>query len=163
VLKKGDKFNSLTVDSLVSDNTNMKKRLYKCICDCGNEVVVNEHSLVHHFKTSCGCAKSIKFRKAAYDDLIDKDFGKLTVVGIEDKRDDNRIYMKCRCNLCGKIISKSVYTLRNNTNPNLMCSDCYRTHTQLRADFKDITNNRYGKLVVDSFAYSSLVIVGTKR
>lgn len=155
MLMKGDKFNSLTVDSLISDSPNMKKRIYKCICDCGNEVITNEHSLIHNFKTSCGCSKSKKYKEAAYNDLVNKEIGKLTVLGLDEEKEGYKIHMKCRCNICGKIISVSASVLRNNTNPNLMCKDCYNEHGELHSQFKDITHNRYGRFVVDSYAYSS--------
>lgn len=52
--KIGEKFGSLTV----IENVNGKKRgMLRCLCDCGNTVVVSKYHLVDGHTKSCGCLK----------------------------------------------------------------------------------------------------------
>jgi hypothetical protein len=50
----GSKFGKLTVIERAGRNS-LKKVLWKCACDCGNETVVVSGSLVTGNTTSCGC------------------------------------------------------------------------------------------------------------
>lgn len=61
----GLKFNMLTVTDQYRDLE--KKRTYcKCICDCGNSVVVEKYSLMKGFTTSCGCYKNKIIKEGAH-------------------------------------------------------------------------------------------------
>lgn len=56
----GKKFGRLTVlyetDPIYrTDKPNWKRRVYRCICDCGNEINVLRDSLVSQNTKSCGC------------------------------------------------------------------------------------------------------------
>lgn len=51
----GQRFGKLTVIEQAGRN-NFKKVLWKCLCDCGNNVVVVAGSLVTGNSTSCGCS-----------------------------------------------------------------------------------------------------------
>lgn len=62
ILEKGQKFNKLKVIGI--DHTeeykspngrNIKKKYYKCICECGNETVVYQGKLISGQTKSCGC------------------------------------------------------------------------------------------------------------
>ena len=50
----GQRFGRLTVVEMVGKD-NCKKTLWKCKCDCGNEVTVRATNLKQGCTTSCGC------------------------------------------------------------------------------------------------------------
>jgi len=60
----GSKFNKLTIVEILEnyyDNTTYKRKLgYKCVCDCGKEVILRHKNLVRpttrYATKSCGCA-----------------------------------------------------------------------------------------------------------
>jgi len=69
--------------------------IWRCHCDCGNEVLVPLHQLRSGYRKSCGCLAHPP-RKA----LIGKRFGKLTVTGYVGK-DRGMHRWKCICD-CGR-------------------------------------------------------------
>lgn len=62
----GQKFGRLTVLHSLEKRSKSGHKLYKCICDCGNEVVVQTNLLTTHHTSSCGCLLSY------YNMYIDK-------------------------------------------------------------------------------------------
>jgi hypothetical protein len=50
LLKQGDRFNRLTIDSW-----DKSKKRYKCICDCGKITYVASYQLKKGYSRSCGC------------------------------------------------------------------------------------------------------------
>lgn len=52
----GQKFNKLTVLEF-SKVGNRRKSFFKCICDCGNIVVVDRQKLLSGHTRSCGCIR----------------------------------------------------------------------------------------------------------
>lgn len=54
----GEKFNRLTVIEKAGKDKH-GKILWKCKCDCGNEVITHGRSLLNGHCKSCGCMKSI--------------------------------------------------------------------------------------------------------
>lgn len=97
----GKTFGRLTVESVshIEDN---RKTFYNCICECGNSVVTVVGNLKHGHSRSCGClirevglARNEAFRKA----MIDRRFGRLTVVSVDTVRKGGTTYL-CRCD-CG--------------------------------------------------------------
>ena len=58
----GQKFNRLTVVELASIGRNYQKK-YKCICECGNEIIVIGNNLTSNNTKSCGCLKEDVVRK----------------------------------------------------------------------------------------------------
>lgn len=59
----GKKFNKLTV-LCMSGRDQYGKILWKCVCDCGNEIVTHGRSLVNGHCKSCGCIKNADRREA---------------------------------------------------------------------------------------------------
>ena len=53
----GKKFNRLTVVKRL-DNDKCGKRLWECICDCGNIKVLSSSLLINGYTKSCGCLHS---------------------------------------------------------------------------------------------------------
>lgn len=50
----GKKFNRLYVKECIGSDER-GKRLWKCKCDCGNEIITNSYALTHNHTMSCGC------------------------------------------------------------------------------------------------------------
>lgn len=85
----GQRFDRLTV--ICYDHSDSGDSLWRCRCDCGNEVVVRRQNLLSGLTKSCGCLKreigvekAKKMRevrkKKQTEDLTGKVFGKLTVI-----------------------------------------------------------------------------------
>lgn len=53
----GKRFDLLVVLSYEGKNVNNAK-MWKCVCDCGNETTIVQTSLTTRHTTSCGCKKS---------------------------------------------------------------------------------------------------------
>ena len=54
----GQKFGKLTAIELLEESNDFNRRLYRCKCDCGNEVVIPSSSLTTGHTNSCGCLVS---------------------------------------------------------------------------------------------------------
>ena len=74
----GKRFGKLVAIEKLPYSNKFKRILYKCKCDCGNEVIVPSQSLVTHHTVSCGCLLSY------YNMLIDK---YLDEIKIQHKRE----------------------------------------------------------------------------
>lgn len=72
----GQKFGKLTVLETLEERSKTGHKLYKCLCDCGNEIILQTNQLTTHHTSSCGCLLSY------YNMYIDK---LLTSKGIEHK------------------------------------------------------------------------------
>jgi ribosomal protein L13 len=130
----GMEFGKLTViESAGSDKH--KKRLWRCKCDCGNEVIVIASHLRSGNTKSCGRCGMI--------DLTGKRFGKLTVVGSAENNKDGKICFKCICD-CGKEITViKQHLLKGNTKS---CG-CLKIENPKKRII-DLTGKRFGKLLV---------------
>lgn len=54
----GQRFGKLVAIELLDESNKFNRRLYRCKCDCGNEVVVPSGSLTTSHTNSCGCLNS---------------------------------------------------------------------------------------------------------
>lgn len=54
----GQRFGKLTVIELLPERNNLKRCMYRCHCDCGNETIVAAISLRTNHTQSCGCLTS---------------------------------------------------------------------------------------------------------
>lgn len=64
----GNKYGKITVVEYAGIDKHGKV-LLKCICDCGNEKIINKSSLIRSLTSSCGCVKQEKLRKKHVHDL----------------------------------------------------------------------------------------------
>lgn len=134
----GKKFNKLLV--LERTENIGKKVAWKCLCDCGNETIVEGYSLKTGKTKSCGCLRG--------NDLIGQKFNRLTVIEKTTQRTkDRNIIWKCLCD-CGKeCFVDSSALISNNTKS---CG-CLNTETRAvlgRSHKKDLTGMVFGKLTV---------------
>lgn len=73
--------------------------------------------------------------------MINKKFGKLTVIKDSGKRNKGSIVYECKCD-CGNTTEVISYKLRNGKTKSCGC---------LRHEIRDITNERFGRLVAVEF------------
>jgi hypothetical protein len=92
----GQKFGKLRVLEFI--RIRKSKSHWKCECECGTIVIVEQYNLTKGHTKSCGCLRH------RYNDLTGQRFGRLTVLGLsEEKFGHNPIYWRCLCS-CGKIV-----------------------------------------------------------
>lgn len=62
------KFGRLKAIRVAASQNNSKNRglYWHCICDCGNEIIVNSHNLIRGHTKSCGCLKKEKAKEGKY-------------------------------------------------------------------------------------------------
>lgn len=89
----GKKFNKLEVILYSHSNKNWQS-YWICKCDCGNQNIVRGTHLKSGKIKTCGCSHN------SYEDLTNKQFGKLLV--LKKGKKINTQYWVCRC-LCGNI------------------------------------------------------------
>lgn len=115
----GQKFGKLTVIELQDHGANHKPAKWRCICECGNEKIVDSQLLRRGIITDCGC----KIRNR----LVGKRFGMLTVLESSDRRAASKsggIYWKCKCD-CGNIVYVSTNNLVSKYSHTVSCG-CHR-------------------------------------
>lgn len=76
--------------------------VWRCRCDCGNEVFVASRNLKNKNTTSCGCAKALK-----YTDLTGQRFGMLTVIRMVGRNEGGQVLWLCRCDCGGDVVTTS--------------------------------------------------------
>lgn len=113
----GKKFNHLTVISYEGSGTS-GHRMYKCLCDCGNEIVVSGTRLRNNKIQSCG--------KCISDNEIGKQYGQLTVLNYAYSKNQKR-YWKCKCT-CGNIVEVSTDHLHSG---HTQSCGCIKSHGEL--------------------------------
>lgn len=85
--------------------TNDGSIIWKCVCDCGNICYKSLASLTRKdtINKSCGCYQHEQISKLNYKNLLNKRFGKLTVIEeLAERSPRGNIVWKCECD-CGKI------------------------------------------------------------
>lgn len=108
----GQKFGRLKVLERVDNrmqSNGQTKVMYKCVCDCGNEVIVESSHLKSGHTMSCGCYHIEVLQEMLIKDLAGQKFGKLTVVD-KNKIKDGRQYWNCICD-CGRSVIVSSISL----------------------------------------------------
>lgn len=114
-------------------------RYYICQCKCGTIKSVSGSSLKNGLSKSCGCSK-----KKTENDLTGQRFGKLTVLGIDTDKPARGFYWKCLCD-CGNIKSYQSSHLKNGK---VISCGCESRKKASERQFKDITGQRFGRLIV---------------
>lgn len=145
----GQRFGHWTVIRQDLSNPNSSKRgaRWICRCDCGKMKSVLGYSLRFGRTKSCGCqnGKTYKFTNyTARRDLTGQQFGKLTVLFRDLSKIGQGVFWKCRCE-CGNIKSYKTSLLLNAKVVSCGCDNRKKSHDRR---FVDISNRRYGRLVV---------------
>lgn len=140
--ESGKVYGDLTV--LYKDNTKKGGAAYWiCQCSCGNIISVRGQAL-REGKTNCGCKRKPRVQDTT--SLIGKRFGKLTVLerdlSVPSGRGHDAKWI-CKCD-CGNITS--VRTTSLNNGHTISCG-CYRKERLSQQNTKDLTGQRFGKLI----------------
>lgn len=116
----GQKFHRLTVLYPTKDQVG-KGMYWHCKCECGAEIDVISSSLMSGNTKSCGCLKREKanFNKLKVN-LIEKRFGKLTVIKETEQRKYDKVVWECRCD-CGNIVFLNTTQLTQGNNISCGC------------------------------------------
>lgn len=97
------------------ENDNANKPLWKCKCRCGKETIVKGAYLKNGVTKSCGCYAAEVHQKqgqANSTNIAGKRFSKLVALEPTDKRNDNHVIWKCKCD-CGNIVYASTKQLKS--------------------------------------------------
>lgn len=106
----GHRYGLLTVLSEAQTYVSPKgyrKRMWNCVCDCGNNSVVMASHLTSGHTSSCGCEQLSKLKPRNVKNLVGDKFGLLTVLSRDENRmigSNSRVVWKCACD-CGKVTS----------------------------------------------------------
>ncbi len=114
--------------------------VWRCQCDCGNEILASSRSLKNGWITDCGCSR--KCRKGA--DLTGQRFGRLLVLKEEEERgEDGQVRWLCQCD-CGSQAVTTTGQLRAGYRKSCGCLG--------RPPLKSWVGRRFGSLQVVSYA-----------
>ena len=146
----GQRFGKLVVIAKAEDHvypSGSHRPRYKCRCDCGNEVIVMSNSLKNGSTKSCSCLQREIASKNRSIDLVGKKFGRLTVISKSERRNKKgQVIWKCLCD-CGNYVEKTTSALTNNKTTLKSCG-CATKERIREVCFKDLTGQRFGRLVV---------------
>ena len=132
------RFGDLTVIDLHHTDQN-RATYWRCVCICGNEIVVRRDSLISGRTTSCGCRK----RGLPRESLVGNKYGYLTVVDIDFDRSHNQAHWICRCD-CGNVVTVRGSSLKSGHTRSCGCIGN-------RREVDDLRGKRFGRLVVIEF------------
>ena len=82
-----------------------------CECECGNRTIVKMNNLKRGHTTSCGCRKHERFG----EDLTNKIFGRLIVLGFDHMGPRGRSYWRCECECGNQTIARRDQLLSGHT------------------------------------------------
>lgn len=126
----GQRFGRLLAVERISNTGTELMTEYKCLCDCGNTIIVRSGNLVSGHTTSCGCIKNEKVH-GRYEDLTGRSFGLLTVtkkIGTITRNSGNKVCQwECLCK-CGNTTIAVTQDLKNNRK--ISCG-CLLSHGEL--------------------------------
>lgn len=113
----GQKFGRLTAVSVYHQDG---KRLWRFMCDCGNEKITSAGPVRYGTTLSCGCLRKETTAKSRAVDLVGTRVGRLTVLSKLPERNKHRQVMwSCRCD-CGTSKVLSTHQL-NKASPTQSC------------------------------------------
>lgn len=165
----GQIFGKLTVVEKINKTGHSRSQIWKCICECGNEIEVEAYRLKNNTTKSCGCLQketASRIGKSRATNLLGRQYGLLTVIEeLPNKMwlcrcscdEQNEIMVKGRELMRGHISScgclkKSLgeymisQLLRNSNIPfvnNAHFEDCKFIDTNYYAYFDFYVNNKY--------------------
>lgn len=136
------KFNNLLVLGL--EKRENGQTIWRCLCDCGNQCLVNGQSLKSENTKSCGCW----VRK--HEDLTNSRFGKLFVMEERSKGEGKEFLWLCLCDCGGETIASSGNLKRGHTT-SCGCETKKRMSKLGKTGFKDLTGKKFGFLYVEKY------------
>lgn len=112
---EGQRFGNLVALACTGKKTDRGYYIWRCRCDCGNEIEVSTNSLKQGIRFSCGCAKH-----DAASGIIGEKYGNITIIGI-DQRSKTYSVAKCRCD-CGREFYAKKYEVQSGIIKDCGCS-----------------------------------------
>lgn len=138
----GNKYGLLTVLERVYPHQRAYKNAYwKCQCECGNITTVEGSKLRSGETKSCGCLRKRPSKNTV--NLIGQKFGMLTVISQAPSSNTGLAKWNCICD-CGNTTEVMGCNLR--TGHTTSCG-CQRARSLIKYNTKDISNQRFGKLI----------------
>lgn len=128
----GDRYGKLEVMGPAPDVGG--RPVWRCRCDCGNEVVVRANNLRSGRTRSCGCLKNSRL------DLAGKRFGRLVAMEPAETVDRNTGW-RCKCD-CGNEVVIRTSSLTSGATKSCGCLSA-DLHMESRAD---LTGQEFGDL-----------------
>lgn len=107
-------FGRLTAVRFTGQRSSRNYAVWECLCECGRTVLVAVSELRKGSTRSCGC---MRFFPA---DLLNKRFGRLTVVRDAGRRSDGRQMFECMCS-CGEMKTTTAHSLQCGTTNSCGC------------------------------------------
>jgi len=108
--KIGKKYGRLIVIGMTNKRTNSREVIWKCQCDCNNQIEVSSGNLTSGAIRSCGCLQKESIAKIGADraganikNIIGNRYGRLIVLKDTGKRKNRAVIWECKCD-CGKIV-----------------------------------------------------------
>ena len=139
----GKKFGRLTALEPTEEKTKDGRRIWKCICDCGNIKFTSCQNLKRGHCTSCGCKNKEQITQLGKNNGIDitgERFGKLIAIERASKKlpYSDSVAWICQCD-CGNQVIKTVSELRSG---NTMSCGCFKkSHGEREIAILLINNN----------------------
>lgn len=117
----GQRFGRLTVIEQAG-RSNGRQVLWKCKCDCGNEIITQGGHLRSGHTQSCGCYNKQRTQETQRKDITNQRFGKLIALEpTTDFNNRNRHTMwLCKCD-CGNITKVSINNLLSKATQSCGC------------------------------------------
>lgn len=139
-ISEGSRFGRLTVLCDSGERKNGYK-VWKCRCDCGNEILVDKRTLERGTVSDCGCVAKVNPYQR---DITGMRFGKLTALYCTDARSAyGDTVWHCICD-CGRETDVRLHQLQAG-----YCKSCgCLSHPGL----KDFVGKRFGRLTVIEYA-----------
>lgn len=109
---RGRRFNRLMVIEQ-EERENTKRRYWRCLCDCGNETVVEESHLKGGHTKSCGCYRR-DLPKEKRLNLRGKRFGRLVAIRPAEGK-VGKDYWECLCDCGNHIVCQKENLCSGNT------------------------------------------------
>lgn len=114
--------------------------LWRCRCDCGNEIFVNTKSLTRGTISDCGCIPRKTARRGSIaEDLTGRRFGRLTVIERGENRNGRTCWL-CRCD-CGTEKLVPAHELKAGRSKSCGC-----LRRQTGKSVVDLSGQRFGRL-----------------
>ena len=137
----GQRFSRLTVISRTDDyvaKNGVRHSCWRCVCDCGNEVVVRATSLKEGDTRSCGCLRAETNSNCKLTDLSGMRFSRLTVISRADdyvaKNGATVTRWKCVCDCGTETIARAQNLVKGTTRS---CGCLRREMAALRASTRN--------------------------
>lgn len=138
----GVQYGRLTVVRISSEKSKDGRIQCECRCSCGGSVIATAKNLRASNTRSCGCIRKENGHKSAKD-MTGMRFGKLQVLRHAGTSKQRTAMWWCRCDCGNECVVSGSYLRTGDTKS---CGCLQKELTQRRFT-KDLTNQRFGKLV----------------